>query len=286
MPLRLPLIAFALTLIPLASATILPVPVSLRSTVHQQIGKTNVAVEYSRPSAKGRPIFGDLVPYGEVWRTGANVSTSLDFDTPLTIGDTELPAGRYALFTIPGEKSWTIIINAVPDEFGAFTYKPEKDVLRFEATPIHSETYIETFEIAFANLGQNSAELQLRWANTTVPVPLAVTEASNHQVMLSHIKADIIDGGDPTWANYGEAARYYDKHDLDLEAADQWYAKCAELNPDAFWMYVERAKLLLRLDRQSDARSTLEGGLKAAQRIKNQGGIDWIKGELANLPEN
>ncbi|EDY85075.1 hypothetical protein VDG1235_4709 [Verrucomicrobiia bacterium DG1235] len=283
MHLRIFALASALLLATLSEARVAPVPASLRSTLKQQIGKTNVTVEYSRPNVKDRVVFGELVPFGEVWRTGANVSTALKFDTPLTIGDTELPAGRYSLFTIPRESSWTIIVNTVPDEFGAFTYDAAKDALRFEVEPFTIPSHIETFEIAFAELGKNVGQLQLRWANTIVPIPLSVTEESNDQVMLSEIKADIIDGGEPTWGNYGEAARFYDKRDLDLAAADEWYGKCTELNPNAFWMHVEHANLLIRLERLNEARAELEAGLSSAEKQNHEDGINWIKGELAKL---
>lgn len=276
-------LATLLSLATYTSASVSPVPQSLRSTVSQYIGKTQVSIEYSRPNVNEREIFGSLVPYGEVWRTGANVSTSIEFDTPLSISGTELPAGRYSLFTIPEADSWTIIINSVPDEFGAFSYDQSKDSLRVTVKPKTSNTNIESFEIAFTNLDHNVAEVQLRWKNTIVPISISVSDESNHQVMLSDIENDIINEREPTWGNYGEAARYYTTHNIDLEAADKWFAKSTELNPNAFWMNVEHANLLVSLDRKEDARATLEAGLASAKRQNNQGGTDWVASKLAEL---
>ncbi len=264
-------------------ASVSPVPQSLRSTVSQYIGKTQVSIEYSRPNVKEREIFGALVPYGEVWRTGANVSTSIEFDTPLSISGSELPAGRYSLFTIPEAESWTIIINSIPDQFGAFSYDQSMDSLRFTVKPKTSETHIESFEIAFSDLDYNVATIQLRWANTIVPISVSVSDESNHQVMLSDIENDIVNEGELTWGNYGEAARYYVAHNLDLDAADKWFATCLELNPNAFWMHVEHANLLISLDRKEDARTTLEAGLASAKRQNNKGGTDWVAARLAEL---
>ncbi len=272
-----------LSLVQLAQADIRPIPISFRSTVAQEVGKTSVSIEYSRPNAKGREIFGALVPFGEVWRTGANQCTSIAFDTPLTIGGTELPAGHYSLFTIPEADSWTIVINSVPDQFGAFSYDESKDVLRFSATPRQFSAPIETFEIVFTDVADNKANIELRWSNTAVSFPISVTDESNHQQMLSEIRRDIIEGNAPTWGNYGEAARYYDNHDLEPELATSWYAKCVELNPDAYWIFVEYAKCLKKLSKTGEAKAVLEAGLASAQRQNNDGGIAWIKGEIANL---
>lgn len=276
------------TLIPLLLATWLqaavsPVPVSLRSTVSQYIGKTNVSIEYSRPNAKGREVYGELTPYGEVWRTGANVSTSIEFDTTVSISGTEVPAGRYSLFTIPQEDKWTVIINTVADEFGAFTYKEEADLFRFEAPVAKITDHTETFQFAFANVADNKADIQLSWQNTVVSFPISVTEESNYAMILAEIQHDIIDGNDSASGNYGEAARFYVKHEIDLEQATQWYDKCHELRPDSFWLHVENAQLLIKLNRKDEASTVMHAGLASATRQESNGGINWINGLIKEL---
>ncbi|MCU0382806.1 MAG: DUF2911 domain-containing protein, partial [Cyclobacteriaceae bacterium] len=122
-------------------------PASPKETVKGKVGDVNVEVVYSKPSAKGRKVMGDLVPFGEVWRTGANEATTISFDKAVTIEGQKLAAGQYSLFTIPGENEWTIIFNSDPKQWGAYKYKKEKDVLRVTIKPTKT-TFTETFTIA------------------------------------------------------------------------------------------------------------------------------------------
>lgn len=261
--------------------SVLPVPVSLRGTVSQQVGKTSVSIEYSRPNAKGRPIFGSLVPWDEVWRTGANRCSVFSTDTEIQIGGTTLPAGRYGLFTIPAKTQWTIIINRDADQFGAFTYDASQDILRFTAPAATQQDYVETFEIAFTEAAANTAHVELRWANTAITFPLSVTEETNKQQMMHDIRRDVLESESPTWGDLGEAARFYVKEKRDLEQAVAWYGQSLELNPDAYWLFVEQANVYRALGRLSDAETALQAGLAAAKRLNNADGIAWIEAELA-----
>ena len=138
-------------------------PASPPATVDGKIGAAKVKIVYSQPSARGRKIMGGLVPYGEVWRTGANEATTIEFDKPVKIEGKDLPAGKYSLFTIPNENEWTIIINKDPKQWGAFKYKQESDVLRVSVKPTKTPSAVETFNIALG-----SDEVQLKWENTAV----------------------------------------------------------------------------------------------------------------------
>ena len=138
-------------------------PASPQATATGKIGAANVKVVYSQPSARGRQIMGGLVPYGEVWRTGANEATTIEFDKPVKIEGKDLAAGKYALFTIPGENEWTIIINKDVKQWGAFKYKQEDDVLRVSVKPTKTSAPVETFNIA---VGKD--DVQLKWENTAV----------------------------------------------------------------------------------------------------------------------
>jgi len=138
-------------------------PASPQATATGKIGAANVKIVYSQPSARGRQIMGGLVPYGEVWRTGANEATTIEFDKPVKIEGKDLPAGKYALFTIPGENEWTVIINKDVKQWGAFKYKQEDDVLRVAVKPSKTSAPVETFNIA---VGKD--DVQLKWENTAV----------------------------------------------------------------------------------------------------------------------
>lgn len=138
-------------------------PLSPLATVEGKIGAANVKIVYCQPSARGRHMLGGKEPYGKVWRTGANEATSIEFDKAVKIEGKDLPAGKYALFTIPDEKEWTIIINKNPNQMGAYNYKESEDVLRVKVVPAKTPSFVETFNIA---LGKD--EVQLKWENTAV----------------------------------------------------------------------------------------------------------------------
>ncbi|MFZ9660708.1 MAG: DUF2911 domain-containing protein [Chitinophagaceae bacterium] len=137
-------------------------PSSPREKATGKAGNTNISIDYGAPSVKGRKIYGDLVPFGKVWRTGANEATSIEFDNDVKIEGQSLPKGKYALFTIPGESEWTIIFNKSWKEWGAFRYKQEEDVLRVKVKPSEtSATEKMTFTVA-------NGTVQLSWEKTKV----------------------------------------------------------------------------------------------------------------------
>ena len=130
-----------------------------------KIGETNVMIDYSQPAVKGRAIWGDLVPYGSVWRTGANEATTIEFSQAAKVNGKEIPAGKYSLFTIPGEKEWTFIFNSVDKQWGAYEYDESKDVLRVTATPEETETASERMTFAV-----NEDGFDLMWDKLKVGV--------------------------------------------------------------------------------------------------------------------
>jgi len=138
-------------------------PTSPSATVTGKIGAANVKIVYCQPSARGRKIIGELVPFGEVWRTGANAATTIEFDKPVKIEGKDLAAGKYALFTIPGETEWTLIINKDVKQWGAFNYSDKDDVLRVTAKPSKTPSMVETF-----NISVEKDQIVLKWENTAV----------------------------------------------------------------------------------------------------------------------
>jgi hypothetical protein len=127
-------------------------------------GNLEIAITYSAPAVKGRKIFGDLVPYGQVWRTGANETTTIEVSRDAKIAGNGLKKGRYALFTIPGEKEWTIIVNTDADGWGAYKYNKEKDAFRFNVAPSKSDKFYERLTVEITEEGK----ISLSWENTTV----------------------------------------------------------------------------------------------------------------------
>jgi len=157
-------------------------------TLKQRVGLTDFEIVYSRPGIKGRTVFGGIVPWGQLWRTGANQATKITFNTPVKFEGTEVPAGTYALFTIPGEKEWTVILNKNASQWGSFQYDEKADVVRCKVMPVTLAESIETFTIEFNQIRDESAVLNLVWDQTVVPIHLAVDVTSK---VLPQIEAAI-----------------------------------------------------------------------------------------------
>jgi hypothetical protein len=147
---------------------------STGQTIEQDFGLGKISLNYFRPNVKDRKIFGDLVPYGKVWRTGANTATTITFSEDVSMGGQKITAGKYGLFTIPGEKEWTIILNKDAAQWGSYTYNEGEDVLRIKVKSFAVTTKVETFTIQFTNVKAGSLDLSISWENTGVIIPFTV----------------------------------------------------------------------------------------------------------------
>lgn len=189
-------------------------------TLKQRVGLTDVEVVYSRPGIKGRSVFGGIVPYGVVWRTGANFATKITFSTPVKLEGNDIPAGTYSLFTIPGTNEWTVIINKNANQWGSFQYDSNEDLVRFDVTPTTlTDTTLETFMIEFTRIRDDSAVLMLVWDKTIVPVRLKVNVVS---ALVPQIEAAMAAPGKKSDIFYFQAAGFYYDHNLDLNKALKW----------------------------------------------------------------
>lgn len=214
-------------------------------TLKQRVGLTDIEVVYSRPGAKNRTIFGGIVPYGQVWRTGANGATKLTFSTPVMLNGTNIPAGTYALFTIPGQDEWTIIINQDASQWGAFQYDEKKDVARFKVTPRQLAEQIETFMIEFNEVRDESAVMNLVWDRTVVPIKLEVELTSR---VVSQIETAMASPDKKSDGFYFQAATFYYNHDQDLHKALDWVnAGLADKPRIAYEMLHLKAQILAKL---------------------------------------
>lgn len=235
-------------------------------TVKQDFGISSAELIYSRPGIKGRKIFGDLVPWGKVWRTGANSATRLKFLDDVTIGGQALKAGEYAVYTIPNEKEWDIIINKGSANWGT-DYKQEDDVLRVKAKPVKLEQPVESFTMQFSNVKSNSMDLQLMWDRTSVSVP--ITTDVDKKVM-AQIENVMTKDNRP----YFQAAMYYMETGRDLNQAVSWLDKAIEQSPKAFWVYHQKANALAKLGKKEEARTTANKSMELAREQKND---DYVK---------
>jgi hypothetical protein len=243
-----------------------PAP-SPTQTIKQDFGLSSVELSYSRPGVKGRKIFGDVVPYGKVWRTGANSATTLTFGDEVTIGNTKIPAGKYGLLTIPGKRKWTIIISKQTDVTSPAAYKPELDVVKIIADVKKMKDPMETFTMQFADVKPTSCDLHLMWDKSVVTVP--ITTDIDGKIMAS-ISASMKTDKPP----YYQAALYYMENGKDLNQALDWFNKAAEAQPDAYWVQHQWANCLAKLGKKQEAKAVATRSKELAITAKND---DYVK---------
>jgi hypothetical protein len=238
---------------------------SQHSTVKQRVGLTDIEVDYSRPNKNGREIFGSLVPYGKLWRTGANAVTKIKFSHPVTLGDKEIPAGEYALFTIPAADEWTIIISKDAKVQSAADYKQENDAARITAKPEPNPVTIETFTIGLADVKGASATLNFLWDKTRVPVKLTTDDVEQVSKQLDAV-VSARTPLDPRTA-YQAAAFYYDNH-KDMNQAAKWIDQALEKNPDAYFMHYKKAQIQAKLGNKKEAVASAQKAIDILKKEK------------------
>lgn len=245
---------------------------SAKSTIIQRIGIDDVTVKYSRPSVKNRKVFGELVPYNQIWRTGANESTIISFPINLEINNNPIPAGSYTIFTIPGESEWTIILNKNTALWGVFKYSDKEDILRFKVKPTILKDKVETFEIRFQKIKNNTAQMQLAWDNVMVEFP--ISEAVDSRVMES-IKRTIIDSTCKESQPYYRATIYYLNNNKDLQQAYQWINKAIGI--DSIYIYFgAKAKLESKMLLKKEAKISALTGIERAKK-ENPDNTEFVK---------
>ena len=243
-----------------------PAP-SPTQTIKQDFGLSAIELSYSRPGVKGRKIFGDIVPYGNVWRTGANNATTLTFGDEVTIGGTKIPAGKYGLLSIPDKKSWTLIISKQTDVTSPAAYKPEMDVVRVTADVAKIKSAAETFTMQFVNVKPSSCDLQIMWDKSAVTLPIN-TEIDS-KIMANIEKA--MKGDKPP---YFQAAMYYMENGKDLNQSLAWFNKAVEAQPTAFWIQHQWANCLAKLGQKNEAKTAALKSKELAAAAKND---DYVK---------
>jgi len=186
------------------------------------VGLTEVKVIYSRPSARGRSVAGDLIPYNEVWRTGANASTKISFSTDVKLNGNPLPAGTYALYTLFTEEEATIILSKNLTLSGAMGYNPINDQLRFKVPVKHPSSHYETFTISFSDFTMNSANLNLKWEHIKA---MFAIESEVDPIVMKQIKEQVIDARAADSNTYFQAAAYFYETNRDAEQALSWVNK-------------------------------------------------------------
>lgn len=243
-----------------------PAP-SPTQTIKQDFGISSVELSYSRPGVKGRKVFGDLVPFGKVWRTGANNATIINFGDEVMIGGKKIPAGKYGLLSIPDKKEWTLIITKQLDVTSPAAYKEDQDVVRVTAEAMRTDSDIESLTMQFANIKPNSCQLQICWERTMVSLPISTDVESKVMAQIDQLM-------NKDTRPYYSAAMYYMDNGKDLNQALAWFDKAAEMQPSAYWVIHQRANCLAKLGKKEEAKAAAERSKTLATEQKND---DYVK---------
>ncbi|OGX83533.1 hypothetical protein BEN47_17515 [Hymenobacter lapidarius] len=238
-------------------------PLSPQAHLRQQFSTSYIDLSYSRPSLRGRVGFGNLVPNGTVWRTGANTITKVRFGEEVKIGGQAVPAGTYALLTIPGAKEWTLILNRDTAQWGAYEYKPALDVLRTTVKPGKLATPVETMMLNVENLRPASADIVLSWERTQVTLAIL---ADPDRIVIGQIQEAMKGAEKP----YMQAAQYYFNTGKDLNPAISWVEEYIKANPAKYFGYYRKAKLLQKQGRNQEAVAAANKSLELVQTDKNE----------------
>ena len=231
------------------------------------VGLTEVKVIYSRPSARGRNVAGELIPYNEVWRTGANASTKISFSTDVKLNGNPLPAGTYALYSLFTEEEATIILSKNLTLSGAMGYNPVNDQLRFNVPVKHPSSHYETFTISFSDFTMNSANLNLKWEHIKA---MFAIESEVDPIVMKQIKEQVIDARAADSNTYFQAAAYFYETNRDAEQALSWVNKAINQRAEkGYWMVHLQAKLLARLNRKAEATTSAKESIQLAQMAGN-----------------
>jgi len=242
------------------------------ATVKQRVGLTDIEINYYRPSMRGRKIFGGLQPYGEIWRTGANNATKVTFSTAVKFAGADVPAGSYALFTIPGETEWTVILNKVTGQWGAYSYDEKNDLVRVKARPFALPLPVETFVITFNHVEEGSALLELAWDKTLIPVKIEVDIAG---ALVPQIEA--VMNSSEAKKPYFRAAMFYYDNSLDLKKAAAWMDAAIAEQPDAFYMIYRKGLILEKAGDKAGALAAAQKSLEMARKAPGLVGTEYVR---------
>ncbi len=253
-----------LTAAAVSAQSILDLPrASQKAEVKQRIGVTDITVNYGRPLVKGRKVWGGLVPYGKVWRAGADENTTIEFTDPVTIEGKQLDKGVYGLHMIPGENEWTVIFSKTNTAWGSFSYKQEEDALRVQVKPQPAEMH-EALAYNFDNVTPTSATVTMRWEKVAVPFKVDVDV---NDIAQASFKKQLRSGAQYTWISWDEAATYLLQNKIALDDALKYSERSVQLE-ERFDNLMTKSEILQALNRKPEADKTRERALAMANPIQ------------------
>lgn len=254
-----------------------PAP-STSQKIEQTVGLTDVTVEYSRPSMRGRTIFGDLVPYNKMWRTGANANTKITFSDAVLIGGKELKAGTYAIYTKPGAQSWDVMLYTDSDNWGT---PQEWDDSKVAAT-VKAQVYpipmdIETFTISFDDVTSDTANLGMMWEKSYVALPIKFMTDKMVSASIDKVMAG------PSANDYYQSAVYYLEAGQDINKAKTWIDKAIEMREQpAFWYHRQQSLIYAK---SGDKKGAINAAKKSLELAQKAGNDDYVALNTKSLKE-
>ncbi len=242
---------------------------SPKGKIEQKVGVMNVSISYSRPGLKGRKIFGELVPFGKEWRTGANDPTTITFSDPVKLEGQDVPAGTYSIYSIPAEQEWTIIINKKVT--GGPPRDVKEDLVSFKVKPSTSSAMIETFTINIGDISTNAAIVELGWERTIVKFRL---EFDVDTKVMAAIKKSMENPYAGVAGMYYQSASYYFSSNKDLKVALEWVNKSLEMNKNPYWVWRLKSQIQAGL---KDYKGAIVSAETSKARAKEAGNDQFVK---------
>lgn len=239
---------------------------STTQTIKQELGISSIELTYARPNMKGRTIFGDLVPFGKPWRTGANSATKITFADDVKIAGKDVKAGSYAIYTIPNVKEWEIIINKGIANWGINGYNEADDVVRFKVPALSTPNSMETFTMQITDVKSASANIMIWWDKTMVMFEVSMDV--DNKIMASIDQAMNKDN-----RPYFSAATYYYENGKDMKKALEWATKAADASADAYWVWLLKARIQQKM---GDKMASMETSKKSMEMARKAGNMDYV----------
>lgn len=248
------------------------------SKIIQTVGLTEITVEFSRPSMKGREIMGELVPYGKIWRTGANQNTKITFSDPVKLNGQNLDKGSYAIYTRPGEDMWEVFFYKKSDNWGnPKKWEASEISVALEVPVTNLDNSVETFSIWISNLSNNGAKLNIAWEKTRITVNVEVPTVNKATSSINKTLKN-----SPKARDYYNAARYYLEENQDLNLAKKWIAKAVEMEDNHYWMFRYQALILADL---GDIKNAIQAAEKSLELAQENGNNDYVRMNNKSIAE-
>ncbi len=241
---------------------ITPMRTSPAATLTQDIGISSIKLSFNRPAVKGRVIWGELVPFGQTWRTGANAATTITFSDACKVAGKDVPAGVYALFAIPGFNRWTLILNRKAQQWGSFSYDAKDDQLRFEVNP-ESIPYEEWLDYRIRLTGESTARVELSWETLRVGFPVAFDTKG---VYWKHLQTKLASAPDSDLVPWYQAADYCQKNEIHQDLAVAWIDKSLKAGT-SFWNQETKARILRWTGKKAEATLWLDKAIQTARAL-------------------